>query len=224
MPTVLITGANRGLGLEFAKQYKNKGFTVIATARHPQEAKELNSLEVKVLELDIEDQKSIDRLSKELKGTPIDILINNGGIYRGKDATLETLSPKEMTESFAVNSNGPLFVTQALMPNLRAGKDKKVVNISSQLGSIELNTGGMYPYKASKAALNQITKSMALDLAKEGFIVIAMHPGWVQTDMGGEAAPYTPEESISGMIQVIGHLSKSSNSQFLDLEGRSVPW
>jgi len=142
--TVLITGANRGLGLEFAKQFKEKGYNVIGTARKPLEAKELNELGVQVEQLDVADPISLQEFSKRMSGIPVDILINNAGVFLDRRATLETVKPEDMAKTFAVNSAGPLFVTQALLPNMRSGKLKQVVNISSQLGSIENNSGGMY--------------------------------------------------------------------------------
>jgi len=222
--TVLITGANRGLGLEFAKQYREKGFTVIGTARNPEEAKELEALDVRVEELDVADGKSVKELAKKLDGVPIDILINNAGIFRGRSDNLKNLDMDHMDISFAVNSTGPLRVTQALLPNLKAGKLKKIVNITSGLGSIEQSGGGMYPYRASKAALNQISKSLSIELEDEGFTVIAIHPGWVQTDMGGESATFTPEQSINRMIDVIDKPNRRTNGKFLDLNGNRIPW
>lgn len=222
--TVLITGANRGIGLEFARQYDEKGWTVIGTARRPQEASKLRSYGVRVEQLDVTDPQSVAALAKKLEGVPIDLLINNAGILRGRKETLNTLDFKEMDASFAVNATGPMRVLQALLPNLRQGKQKKVVNITSQLGSIENNTGGMYSYRASKAALNQLNKTMSVDLARDGFVCIVMHPGWVRTDMGGPMGAYSPEQSVRSMIGVIERLDQASNGSFLDLNGNKIPW
>jgi NAD(P)-dependent dehydrogenase (short-subunit alcohol dehydrogenase family) len=222
--TVLITGANRGIGLEFARQYKSKGYEVIGTARKPDEASKLKAIGVRVEQLDVADPSSVSALAKKLENVPIDILINNAGILQGRESNLETLNFDELAESFAVNASGPLRVSQALLPNLRKGKEKKIVNITSTLGSIQNNNGGMYPYRASKAALNQLTKTMSLDLEKEGFICIVMHPGWVRTEMGGIWATYTPEQSVRSMIHTIDRLVRSSNGRFFDLNGNQIPW
>ena len=222
--TVLVTGANRGIGLEFARQYKAKGVDVIATARDPDKAAELRSLGVRVEQLDVADPASVAALKKKLSGVPIDILINNAGVLEGQHSTFESLDLDQLVSSYAVNSIGPMRLTQALLPNLRAGQNKKIINISSTLGSIEQNNGGMYPYRASKAALNQLTKTMSIDLEKEKFICIVMHPGWVKTDMGGSQATYTAEQSVQAMLQTINRLDQSSNGHYLDLKGNQIPW
>lgn len=222
--TVLITGANRGIGFEFAKQFEEKGYHVIGTARKPQEAAELRSLGVRVEQLDVTNPKSIEMLARRLDGIPIDILINNSGIFLDRNSSLQTIKPDEMSKTFAVNTTGPLLVTQALLPNLRSGHLKQVVNISSALGSIENNSGRMYAYRSSKAALNQLSKTMSIELGNYGFVVIAIHPGWVRTDMGGSGGTYSPEQSVSNMIDVIDKLSKKSNGRFLDLHGDQLPW
>ncbi|GAB4235500.1 MAG: SDR family oxidoreductase [Chlamydiales bacterium] len=223
--TVLITGANRGLGLEFAKQYQAKGYDVIGTARDSDEADELRALNVRVERLDVANEASIQSLGKKLKGVPIDILINNAGIMRGRNDDLEMIPKEDMQQSFAVNATGPLLVTQALLPNLRSGKNQRIVNITSQLGSIQNNTGGgMYPYRASKAALNQISKTMSVELKNDGIITVALHPGWVRTDMGGMWATYSPEQAVKAMINTIDRLNMQSNGRFLDLNGQELPW
>lgn len=220
--TVLITGANRGIGLEFARQYQSKGFHVIGTTR--KESQELNALNIQVEHLDVSDPKTISTLAKKLSQTPIDILINNAGVLEKDDSTLENLKMDALSHSFAVNATGAIFVTQALLPNLRSGKQKKIINITSELGSIEENTGGYYSYRASKAALNQLTKTMSLDLKSEGFICLALHPGWVKTDMGGSSAPYTTDQSVRSMIQVIDVIDQRANGLYLDLKGSQIPW
>jgi NAD(P)-dependent dehydrogenase (short-subunit alcohol dehydrogenase family) len=222
--TVLITGANRGIGLEFARQYQAKGYEVIATARRPEEAKELKSLKVRVEPLDVTDPQSVSALSKKLAGHPIDLLINNAGVLLDRDSSLETLDFDDLTYSFAVNAAGPMRMSQALLPNMRAGKLKRIVHISSQMGSIQNNSGGSYTYRASKAALNQLNKTMSMELGKEGFVSVVMHPGWVRTDMGGSMATYTPEQSARAMIGVIDKFDNRSNGRFVDLHGNELPW
>lgn len=227
-PTVLITGASRGLGYEFARQYKADGYHVIATARKPDKSDALTKLGVKVYQLDVTSQASVDALAKELKNKPIDILINNAGINVDHQK-LSDLDLEQMKYVFEVNSIGPVRVTQALLPNLMAGKEKKVINISSQLGSIENNTGTYthsyrYSYRASKAALNQLNRSMANEFGKDGFICVALHPGWVRTDMGGPMAKYSTRQSIEFMIKVISGLTSKDNGKFLNLDGSRLPW
>lgn len=228
MSTVLITGANRGLGLEFAKQYKADGYHVIATARDPEKATALSKLDVKVYPLDVTSQQSVDALAKDLKKQPIDILINNAGIS-ADNQELKELDLEKMKKVFDVNAFGPIRVTQALLPNLMLGQGKKIINISSQLGSITNNTGTTkmsyrYSYRASKSALNQLNRSMANELGSKGFVVVVMHPGWVRTDMGGPMATYSPKESIQSMIHVIDKLTPKDNGAFLNLDGTTLPW
>ena len=222
--TVLVTGANRGLGLEFVKQLKAKGYKVIGTARSPAKATELKATGVQVEQLDVADQASVDALAAALKGVPVDILINNAGMANRADSSLATLDFAAMERSFQVNSLGPLRVTQALLPNLQAGKGKTIVNITSRLGSIELSTGGLYSYRTSKTALNQINKIISLELAKQGLTSIVMHPGWVKTDMGGPDATLNMPESISGMLEVIGGLTVANTGKFYNYDGTELPW
>jgi NAD(P)-dependent dehydrogenase (short-subunit alcohol dehydrogenase family) len=222
--TVLVTGANRGLGLEFVKQLKADGYSVIGTARQPAKAVELKATGVRIEALDVASQDSIDALATALKGVPIDILINNAGMASRADSSLDTLDFDLMERTFQVNSLGPLRVIQALLPNLEAGKGKTIVNITSRLGSIELSTGGLYSYRTSKTALNQINKIISVELQPRGFTSIVMHPGWVQTDMGGTEAPLTVSESIAGMVAVINGLKPESTGKFYSYDGQELPW
>ena len=222
--TYLVTGANRGLGLELVRQLTAEGHRVIATARQPNDAGELKSLDVQLEKLDVADPESVRELVERLAGQPIDVLINNAG-YGVKDVALAQLDVESLDVFFQINSLGPLRVTQALLPNLREGGQKIVVQMTSKMGSIADNSsGGAYGYRASKAALNALHKSLALDLAGEGFTCVILHPGWVQTDMGTSAAPLEATESVAGMVRVIRELDASYNSAFLDFEGNRVPW
>jgi len=224
-PTVLITGANRGLGLEFARQLHAAGATVIGTARRPDAADELEAIGVRVEQLDVTDAASVTGLAERLGDIPIDMLINNAGIIGGRAATLDDVDPEMVARTYDVNCLGPMRVTQALLPALRRGEGKKVVNISSALGSIDRNTGGgYYGYRESKAALNMFTRSIAGQLADDGFICIVMSPGWVQTDMGGPQAALTPEESIRGMLTVIDELTPAKSGRFFNHKGDELPW
>jgi NAD(P)-dependent dehydrogenase (short-subunit alcohol dehydrogenase family) len=223
-PTVLITGANRGLGLEFAKQYSQDGWEVIGTARKPDAATELNALEVRVMQLDVADPGSIERLAKKLQEQPIDLLINNAGIFPRVD-TLAEVDFDDVTRTLEVNTVGPMRVTRALLDNLRAGKAKQIVSITSGLGSIENNSFGQYyGYRESKAALNMFTRTLALELKGEGFTCIVMSPGWVRTDMGGPQANLSPEESITGMRKVIEKLTLADTGTYWNYDGTTLPW
>jgi NAD(P)-dependent dehydrogenase (short-subunit alcohol dehydrogenase family) len=221
---VLVTGANRGLGLEFVQQLQASGYEVIGTARSPEKATELNATGARVEQLDVTDPASVAALAERLGDQAIDLLINNAGMLNRADSTLDSLDFDIMERSFQVNSLGPLRVTQALLPNLKAGKGKTVVSITSRLGSIELSTGGLYSYRTSKTALNQINKIMSAELAPQGFTCVVMHPGWVQTDMGGPNATLTKSESISGMIEVIEKLTTASTGKFFNYDGTVLPW
>lgn len=223
-PTVLITGANRGLGLEFARQYAADGWKVIGTARKPEQADKLKSLSVEIAQLDVADQASVDALAKSIEGQPIDLLINNAGIFPRVNK-IEEINFDDYSRTLAVNTLGPVRVTRALLPNLRLGEKKKIVNITSRLGSIALNDYGVfYGYRESKAALNMFTKTLAIELGPEGFTCLTIHPGWVKTDMGGENANLTPQESITGMRAVIEKLGPTDTGTYWSYSGEAVPW
>lgn len=227
--TVLITGANRGIGLEFAKEYRAAGWNVIATAREPDGARELKALGegVRIVPLDVTKADSVAALARLLGGQPIDLLINNAGVGSGGEGGrgLATLKPEEFEKVLQVNALGPVRVTQALLPNLRAGKGKKIVSISSGLGSIAGNGGGgYYGYRESKAALDMFMRSIAAELRSEGFVCVPLAPGWVKTDMGGPHAELTPEESVSGMRKVIDGLKPKDSGKFWNHDGTNIPW
>ena len=209
MPTVLITGANRGLGLEFARQYAADGWSVIATCRNPIGVGALAEIkgDVAVYGLDVLNPPSLARFAADLKGQPIDVLINNAGVYGPKpvkaaDVTLEDWSPV-----FQTNAMAPLFVARALLDNVKASKLKMIVNISSIMASIEKGSAGSeYIYRSSKAALNMVMACYAQEVAETGVAVTMFHPGWVQTDMGGPSATLTPVESITHLKASIAKL------------------
>jgi len=222
--TYVVTGANRGIGLAFARELSRRGEVVIATARNPAKARELADLKVRVETLDVADTKSLSALRRTLAGQPIDVLVNNAGIGKAGPG-IEQLSLEDLEIHFRVNAIGPVALTQALLPNLRAARRRTVVNLSSGLGSISGNKdGGWYAYRASKAALNQLTRTMAAELAGESFICIAISPGWVQTDMGGSGATLSPEQSVAAMLKVIDRLRPADTGRFLDHRGKDVPW
>lgn len=228
MTTYLITGANRGIGLEVARRLSGRGDQVIAAVRRPESAEELRSLpRVRIEALEVGDASSIAALAGRLEGTPIDVLINNAGVQR-PDMTLDQVGPDMMDLCFHVNAVGPLLLTRVLLANLRAGGRRTVVNISTNLASLA-RTGtddppGWYAYRASKAALNMLTRCLAAEFGAEGFTFVALHPGWVQTDMGGPNAPMTLTESGEGIVSVVSGLTAKDNGRYLDWRGESLPW
>lgn len=232
-PTVLVTGANRGIGLEFVKQWLARGAHVIATARDPGNATELQALldqfgqagpggeQLRIMQLDIGDERSVELLDSALGSTRLDLLINNAGVLSVE--TLDGIDFNSILEQFKINALGALRVTAALLGNLRDGA--RVVNMTSRMGSIDDNTsGGYYGYRMSKAALNMATRSLAVDLKGRGIIVIAMHPGMVQTDMTRGYGMLSPTESVSGMIEVIERLRLDQSGLFLHYQGTALPW
>jgi NAD(P)-dependent dehydrogenase (short-subunit alcohol dehydrogenase family) len=222
--TYVVTAANRGLGLELARQLAGRGDRVIGTARAPESATELAALDVQVEALDVAREDSIGRFGEAMAGEDIDVLINNAGIGVNSKP-LEDLEFAEMRQFFEINTIGPLSVARALLPGLRRGGDKKIINMTSRMGSIGDNTSGAaYSYRASKAALNMVTRSLANDLRSDGFVCLVLHPGWVQTRMGGGSAPVRPEDSVSGMLRVIDKASADANGGFYDFTGARVPW
>jgi NAD(P)-dependent dehydrogenase (short-subunit alcohol dehydrogenase family) len=222
--TVLITGANRGIGLELARQYSASGWQVIGTARRPDAADELGAIDAEVLQLDVTDQESVDRLARDLVDRPIDVLINNAGI-QPLMWKLADLDIGEFERALSVNTVGPVRVVRALMPNLRSGKHRKIVNVTTNLSSIAGNTdGGFYGYRESKVALNMFTRSLAAELGPDGFICIVLHPGWVRTDLGGPDAPLNVTESVTGMRRVIEGLSPADNGSFHTYAGEQMAW
>lgn len=222
--TFFVTGANRGIGLEFAQRLTSRGDRVLATARKPDEARELQATGAVIFPLDVADDASLAALPGLVKGEPIDILINNAGVGGGA-RSIEGLEASELARVFRVNAFGPILVTKALLPNLRAGVRKSVVNITSQLGSITNNAGGSsYEYRGSKAALNMLTVCLSNELKPAGFTCIAIHPGWVQTDMGGANATLTPEQSVTSLIKVIDALEPGMTGKYLNYDGTGLPW
>lgn len=225
MPTTnLVTGATRGIGLEFARQLAQRGDEVLATARDPKNAGELTSFRLSIGGLDVSDPISIDGLTEALAGRPIDVLINNAGVG-SPTKSIADCTADEMQRVFMINSIAPMLVVKAVLPSLRLGKRKLIVNISSQLASITNNTGGSsYAYRASKAALNQFNKSLANELAPEGFTCVVVHPGWVRTDMGGPSAPILPPDSVKMLLKLIDGLTPADNGKFFNNDGTILPW
>lgn len=224
--TFVVTGASRGIGQEFARQLAARGEHVIATVRSLDKAAALHALgpNVRVLPLDVADPASISTFGRALASEKIDVLINNAGV-KSLGRTIAELDPTEMREVMMVNAIAPMLVVQALLAPLRAGERKTIVQITSQLASIANNTGGSsYAYRASKAALNQFNKSLANELVADGFTTVAVHPGWVATDMGGASAPLTPHDSVRYLIRTIDNLTIADTGHFLNYDGTPLPW
>ncbi|MBT6607669.1 MAG: SDR family oxidoreductase [Rhodospirillaceae bacterium] len=227
MPTVMITGANRGLGLEFARQYGADGWTGIGTCRDPFNPGELATIEgdIQVHGLDVANHPQVDHLAKDLNGVAIDVLINNAGIYGPRNYKPEDIDYAAWEEVMRVNVMAPLKVAATFAGNVAAGDQKKLVTVSSRMGSIADNTSGdFYVYRSSKAAVNAAMVSFAHDTADRGLIVALLHPGWVKTDMGGDGGDLTPTESIARLRKVIAGLGPADNGHFFNHDGSKIPW
>ena len=223
MPTVLITGAARGLGLEFTRQYAAKGWRVHACARKPEALAGLKG-DIHPHKLEVTDHKAVKALAAELAAGAIDVLICNAGVAGRAAGTLGQIDASAWRETFEVNTLAPLVMAEAFVPHVARSAGKKLVAISSVLGSITNSNGGMYAYRASKAALNMEWRSLSLDTAGQGLICVALHPGWVQTDMGGSGAPLTIAQSVPSMVKVIDGLKPGDNGRFISYDGSGIPW
>ena len=219
MPHVLITGANRGLGLEFARQYKEAGWDVVATAR--QSSPELEALGVRVETLDMQDLDAVELFGNRLDR--LDLLIANAGTYGPREVT-KADEAREWAETFVTNTIAPFLLAQSVLPLVEASSGK-LIAVSTKMGSIEDNTsGGFIAYRSSKAALNAAWRSLAIEARDRGVAAAVLHPGWVQTRMGGASAPLEPQESIAGMRKVIDGLGLEQSGSFFSYDGTIVPW
>ncbi|SFW25177.1 SDR family oxidoreductase [Nitrosovibrio sp. Nv17] len=228
MKTVLVTGANRGIGLEFCRQYAADGWRVLACARQPGTSGALHALaaghpgQVTVHGLDVGVSDHIDALARSLDSHPIDLLLNNAGVYPPDDPALDEAV---WAGAFLINAIAPLHMARAFAPHLARGTGKIIATLSSKMGSISDNSsGGSYLYRSSKAAANMLMKTLAVDLAPAGILTVALHPGWVRTDMGGPNALISAEQSVSGMRAVIARLTPADSGTFIAYDGRPVPW
>lgn len=229
MSTVLITGANRGLGLEFVRQYLDKDWKVLAACRNPQQASELIELSnighVELLKLDVTSEKDINELGKTMKGRAIDHLVLNAGILGDDCALLGEMTQSKWLEVLNVNTVAPALLIQTLRESVAASEHKTIVGISTRVASISDNgSGNMYSYRTSKAALNQILVSAAKNLAEQGVKTVAVHPGWVQTNMGGKDATFTPQESVTGIINVAESMTLETSGSFRVFDGTAIEW
>jgi NAD(P)-dependent dehydrogenase (short-subunit alcohol dehydrogenase family) len=232
MPNLLITGANRGIGLEFVRQYIESGWRVFACCRNPDQAtllKQLASMHANSLslhELDVSDFEQIDRLSTKLANQNIDLLLNNAAVFLDTHANnLGRTDYEAWMYCLRVNSMAPLKMTEAFVNQVRRGTQKKIINITSKMGSIADNSsGGYYLYRSSKTALNMVTRNLSIDLTPHGIMTATLHPGWVQTDMGGPDALITAESSVAGMRRVIAQLTPADSGKFYAYNGKEIAW
>lgn len=232
MPSILVTGSNRGLGLEWARQYARCGWRTYATCRDPAGAKDLSALAreyacVSVHELDVTSAEQLRGLSSELKDASIDLLINNAGVYHerwGRDK-LGHIDYPDWEDTLRVNVLGPMRVSEAFRTQIGRSSKRLVVAISSHMGSIaDINSPNDYAYRSSKAALNAAMKGLAVELAAERIGLLLLHPGWVRTRMGGETAPLSAEESVSGMRSIVDRFQSAMSGVFYRYDGSELPW
>lgn len=231
MSTTLVTGANRGLGLEFARQYAADGWQVYAACRAPKAAKEQQRIaaesggRVHVLEMDVTDTASVRAAAAELKGEAIDLLLNNAGVGGPPGQRIGGLDYAAWARVLDANTLGPMRVVEAFLENVAKSRLKQVVTITSGMGSLEDNaSGGSYAYRSSKAAVNMVMKSLSIDLAPRGITCVVVNPGWVRTDMGGAHGTQSPAESIQALRSVIAALRPEDSGKFLNYTGKTYPW
>lgn len=232
MLSILITGSNRGLGLEWVKQYARLGWRVYATCRFPEQADDLHHLgklhrNISIHQLDVTNPNHIQQLASQLKEIKLDILVNNAGVYFerwGKDK-LGSIDYSQWQETLNVNTLGAARLTEALLKNLARSEKRLAIAISSHMGSIEeINSANDYAYRSSKAALNAVMKGMAQELSLYDIGILLFHPGWVKTRMGGSQAPLTTEESVNGMRALIDNFSTIDSGRFFRYDGTLIPW
>jgi len=231
MPTVLITGANRGIGLEFARQHAADGWRVLSATRNLAEADELKQLaqqhseQMQILPLDVTDASTIKSAAAQVGDVPIDLLINCAGVYGGAKQRLGNMDYEAWAKVLDVNTLGPVRVTEAFIENVARSQRKLIVGITSGMGSIADNTSGGYiAYRTSKAALNMLMHGLAIDLAPRGITSIVINPGWVKTRMGGPQAKLTPAESVQAMRKVFASAGPAQSGKFFNYDGREYPW
>ena len=228
MNTVLITGANRGIGLEFTQQYATDGWRVLACCRNPQSASALQSIaksntNIEIFTLDVADFAQIDALALQLKNISIDLLINNAGVY--PSSSFGDVNYDAFAEGFKINSMAPLKIAEAFVQHITRSQLKKIATLSSKMGSLDDNTSGeSYSYRCSKTAVNMVMKSLSVDLKPYGISVVTLHPGWVQTDMGGSNAMINTQTSVTGLRNVIADLNLQNTGRFIAYDGKQINW
>jgi len=228
-PSVVITGANRGIGLELVSQYLADDWQVYACCRRPELATQLAGLALNstlsIHQLDVGNPESVKKLSLALLEQPIDLLINNAGIYGGERQSFGDIDYDQWKQVLDVNTLGPYRVSTALANQVGNSARRLMVNVSSAMGSIErYTTGGHYIYRSSKAALNMVTVNLAHDLRSRGITVLSVHPGWVRTDMGGSSADISTQTSAAGLRQLISNSTIDDSGRFFSWDGSALPW
>jgi NAD(P)-dependent dehydrogenase (short-subunit alcohol dehydrogenase family) len=226
MPTAVITGANRGLGLEFTRVYLAEGWTVHAGCRHPTKADALRKLkgDLHIHALDVSDDKDVKALARSMSNEPVDLLINNAGVYGKRDLKLGTLDYADWEQVMKINVLSPIRVAEALAENVIHSGQKKMAFVSSRMGSITANAGGSMIYRSSKTALNMAVHCISLELRPRGVTCVILHPGWVKTDMGTSKAAVEIPDSIAGMRAVIDGAKIEDTGKFCDYLGQPLPW
>jgi len=224
---VFVTGANRGIGLEYVRQMVEREYFVFAGYRSEARSRDLLAMAKKkdnleAVTVDVIDAKQLEQVRDIISDRfgRLDMLVNNAGIQIKYDNVIDDIEPDEIVENFRVNVVGPFLTAKILRPLLAKGSKPIIVNITSQMGSIEQASGNAVPYRISKAALNMLTKNQAVSYAEDGIIAVALHPGWVRTDMGGSSAPLSPRDSVAGMLQVIDGLKGRDSGRFFGYDGR----
>ena len=231
MPTVMITGTNRGLGFEFVKQYAAGGWRVFAACRHPTSADSLRLLAerskglVEVVTMDVTDLRSVKQAAAQIENGAVDVLINSAGIEGKPHQKAGNVDYESWAAVFNVNTMGPLRVTESFIDHLSRSERKLAVTLTSSMGSLTENTsGGSIAYRSSKAAVNMVMRSAAIDFAPRGVACVLINPGWVKTDMGGTRASLTPEESVVALKRLIETLGSAESGKFFDYDGREHAW
>ena len=228
--TILITGSNRGIGLELTEQFAADGWTVIACCRNPADAGALQALSnrypaIELHALEVTDYEQMASLSAQLRDRSIDILLSNAGIYGPRGANFGGVEAAAWLEVFEINSIAPLMLVQSFVEQVAASQQKLVAVVSSKMGSIGDNgSGGNYIYRSSKTTVNQVVKCLSIDLAGRGISAITLHPGWVQTDMGGANAEISTHECASGLKAILQSAGPAQSGQFIEFNGDSIPW
>ena len=231
MPSTLITGANRGIGLEFARQYLADGWRVCAACRDPDSASELHLLadtsdnQLRIMALDVTNPAGIKAAATELDKQAIDLLLNNAGVMGPRSQTIGNVDYEAWARVLDANTMGPMRISEAFVENVARSDRKLIVTLTSGMGSLADNTsGGSIAYRSSKAAVNMVMRSLAIDLAPRGITCVVVNPGWVQTDMGGPHAKITPVESVTKLRRLIDSLGPAQSGKFFNYDGREYPW
>ncbi len=228
--TVVITGSNRGIGLELVKCYLSANdWNIVAACRTPDKADALKSLaaenqNIEIVELDVSNAKSVTNFAKNVGERIIDVLVNNAGVIGGDHQSFGEVDYDAWMETFAINTLGPIRVSQALIDNVRKSENGKILTISSQMGALSRQSRGMYGYRSTKAAVNKAMQTLSVELHDEKIAVALFHPGWVKTDMGGGSAEITPQESAAGLFNCFNKLNMTDSGKFFKWNGEPHAW